>query len=401
MKVKTLYALCVLLLCGMLSPAVAKPLMLKLKNGQAFEGSIREVKDKVVLFYTTGGSGYRIPMENLHSSGKRSVKQWIQRRGGSMQYTSWIGTSNRYFSRPWPRDVQGPSSIGLKKRYDLNKKGLYVYETNHFRFFANTEMDLRVVERFSVLFETTHKFVTSLPLNASANYMENHGRFSIFLFGDMQSYYRSGGVRGSAGVYIPRNDSILIPLQSLGVTWNGKTWKYKPKKNNRVLVHELTHQLTAGVNFAAWYIEGSAEYVAATRYTDGAYHGVFHMKDHTKDVFAYVTQRGNSDIGSGRGLGKEIKMPSLKRFMTQSYSSFSRNNANRNYGVAALLTDFYYHKEGRGDGSSIKKYIKAAQSGASEQAAQKLLMGNKSYAQLEKEFQRYCARQGVKISFSK
>lgn len=377
----------------------AKPLKLKVVRGLTYEGSIREVKDEAVILMTLTGQAYNIPLRSLDANGKKSVNDWIKKRGGTTSYTSWIGTSSRYFSKSWPREVHGPSSIGLKKRYDLNTEGLYVYETNHFRFFLNTEVDLRVVQRFSVLFETTHKFVTSLPINASANYMENDGRFRIFLFGDLTSYYRAGGARGAAGVYIPKFDTILIPLNSLGVTWSGKEWQHKPKKNNKVLVHEMAHQLTAGVTFAAWYIEGSAEYIAATRYTEGAYHGVFHMQEHQKCVFDYAVKSDGEDIGSGRSLGTSIKMPGLKKFMTQSYSSFSSGDVNRNYGVAMLLTDFYYHKEGRGDGASIKKYIKAIQSGLAEEEAHKILLGRKSYQKLESEFQAHCATQGVKIIF--
>lgn len=389
-----------LLFCIFIPVLVAAPLKLKIVNGPVLEGSIFKVENKEVYVQLQSGGAQRVALKHMDSNARIQVNQWVKKRGGTLQYTSRIGTLDKYFSKQWPRSVHGPGKINLKKRHDLERKGLWVYDTEHFRFHLNTKVHYRVVERFAMLFEATHKLVLALPVNASARYYDNEDKLPIYLFGDMNSYYRAGGVRGTAGVYIPRSGSVLVPLDVLGVRWSGKEWTYQFGESNKVLVHELTHQLTAGVEFAAWYIEGSAEYVAAAKYVEGSYNATYDLKSHEQRVFEYATKKGGLDGGFGRELGNTINMPNLEAFMTMPYREFAGAEANRNYGAGLLLTQFLYHKEGQRSGRAIKKYIQAKQRGKSEAEALKLLMGQRSFSQLQTDFQRYCASKGVKLIFT-
>ena len=370
--------------------------MLRVVGGEIHEGVIRFVRNDAIYLQKTNGSVVKIPMAALNPSGRKMVKSWIHERGGSSAYTSWIGTTNQSFSKSWPRTVYGPSSIHLKKIQSLSKKNLLIYESANYRFLINTKVEPRVIQRFAVLFETTHKFVSSLPINASGHYMEKGGKFPIYLFSDHASYHRAGGPQGSAGVYTAGNQSVLVPMPVLGVEWDGRKWEYKKGGSNRVLSHELTHQLCAGPAFSSWYIEGGAEYVASTRYT----HGVYHSNNGKQRVFDYVRNKDGLDDGSGRRLGSRISMISLESYMNLPYAGFTEGkDASKNYGVGLLLTYYFYHHDGRGKAARIKQYIKAVQQGKSEREAQKLLLGNRSYSQLQEEFRKFCAKGGINLEF--
>jgi hypothetical protein len=386
----------ILAILSLASAVAGKPIMLRVVGGEIHEGEIKFVRDEAVYLQKSSGSVVRIPIAALNPSGRKMMSVWINERGGSSAYASWIGTTNQSFSKLWPRTVYGPASIKLKKIQSLSKKGQLIYESANYRFLIDTKVEPRVIQRFAVLFEATHKFVLALPINASGHYIEKGAKFPIYLFGDQASYYRAGGPQGSAGVYTPRNQSVLVPMLELGVHWDGRKWEYKKGGSNRVLSHELTHQLCAGPGFGSWYIEGGAEYVASTRYT----HGVYHSNNAKQRVFGYVRDKEGLDDGSGRRLGSRIAMTSLERYMNLPYTNFAGGkDANKNYGVALLLTYFFYHHDGRGDGARIKQYIKAVQQGKSEGESQKLLLANRSYSQLQQEFRKFCAKGGINLEF--
>lgn len=304
----------------------------------------------------------------------------------------------RSFSKSWPRTVYGPQSIKLKRVQLLTKTQPLIYESANYRFILDSKAEPKVVKRFAVLFEATYKYVLALPLNASAHYRPKDKKFPIYLFRDFASYYRAGGPQGSAGVYMPRTGVIMVPMPVLGVRWAAGKWKSVKKDNNSVLSHELVHQLTDGVRFTSWYLEGSAEYVAATRYTHGAYHGGSSTKQR---AFQYVRSKQGLKDGSGRRLGPRFNLMSLERYMNLPYSQFTGSEGNKNYAVGLLLTQYFYHKHGRGDAAGIKNYIKAIQQGSSEREAQKHLLAGKTYAQLQEDFRRFCGQGGISIKFEK
>ena len=214
--------------------------MLRVVGGEIHQGEIRFVRNDAIYFKTSSGSVVKISMATLNPAGKRIVNSWISERGGSREYASWIGVTNQSFSKSWPRTVYGPTSIQLKKVQSLSKKNLLIYESGHYRFLINTKVEPRVIQRFAVLFEATHKFVLALPINASGHYVDKDFKFPIYLFGDYESYHRAGGQQGSAGVYTPRNQSVLVPMPVLGLSWDGRKWEYKKGGSNRVLENFMT-----------------------------------------------------------------------------------------------------------------------------------------------------------------
>jgi hypothetical protein len=170
-------------------------------------------------------------------------------------------------------------------------------------------------------------------------------------------------------------------------------------KSSKTLPHELVHQLTPEAYFGkgamGWFTEGLAEYVAVTPYRSGA----FSVRGNQKDIFDYATGFGSKDMG-GRGLGTKIGLPALKTFMFQDYSQFLAQ-PQLNYGCGLLITTYFFHLDGEGDGKRIKAFLKALHDGVVGDKALDLLLGGRSFDQLEEDIVKAWSRKGVDFIFAK
>ena len=92
-------------------------------------------------------------------------------------------------------------------------------------------------------------------------------RLPFYLFSDPEDYYKAGGIKGSAGVYVPGRNALMA-LASHGA--DSRLWK--------VVQHEGFHQfvgMVIGGQIPAWVNEGLAEYFGEGIWTgDGFLVGV-------------------------------------------------------------------------------------------------------------------------------
>ena len=301
------------------------------------------------------------------------------------------------FDGDWPASAFVPDELNIEvvKEDDANK--IYVYRSTHFEFTCDVQLRTRLVSACAKIFEATHEMLRLLPLNNRSTGGKKK-LFPVTLFEEFSDYVKAGGPPGSAGVcmYSSNSDAkVLVPLESMGVKKVGKDYTVDSNdRDYRVLSHEITHQIMEHeVKQASWYIEGSAEYSAYTPYTGGRYKvGV-----NKSSIVASVTAYGKKNEG-GRALGENIKMPRLETFMTLPYDRFVYN-AGFNYGVACLLTYYWYHQDGNGDAARIKEYLKALQSRTPESKARELLLAGRTWEQLETDFAKAMRRLGVRIEY--
>ncbi len=300
------------------------------------------------------------------------------------------------FEGPWPTQAFVPDELNIEIVKEDDASAVYVYRSTHFEFTCNVQLRTRLVSACAKVFEATHEFLRLLPLN----HRTTAGRaelFPVLLFESYDQYVMAGGPSGSAGVCIERADDIkvLVPLKSMGVKKVGKDYSVDPgDKDYSVLAHEITHQIMErAVKQASWYIEGSAEYVANTEYTGGR----FKIGVNKQSIVPAVTSYGKEGNG-GAALGTDLKMPRLMAFMTLSYDNFLANSR-FNYGMACLLTYYWYHQDGSGDAARIKDYLKDLQAGVPDTKAREKLLAGRSWDALEEEFKKGMRKVGVKITY--
>lgn len=374
----------------------ATPNTFALRNGQQLEGSIHMIRYNRVELNLKTGRRISVDLAGFSSPSQKTISNWARTQGGSLEFASWLKSPDTAFSKNWPRTVYGPASPVVRRNQTLSKPKHYVFESDHYRFISDEKLETLLVQKFTTLFETTYLYNMALPLNIPGRYRGKDHKFTIYLVGKYDHYLSMGGAPGSAGVYLPRRKTILVPMIALGVSKQGTKWAYRKGGENIVLAHEITHQLMDGMLSAPWYIEGSAEYIASTRYT----HAAYHVYGSCRQVFDYVTSKKPSKALKSRQLGPRAVIPKLEQFMNMPYERFaSRSHANRNYGIALLLTYYFYHVDGSGNAHNIKNYVKALQRGKTEAEAQKILLNGRSYASVQKSFTTFCAQNGLTLEY--
>jgi hypothetical protein len=273
----------------------------------------------------------------------------------------------------------------------------FVYESSNYRFICDVRLSRQVVKGFAVMFEATHDYCRALPLALSGG-IRKDGKYNILLFETKDSYIEAGGPPESAGVFISGRNEVMVPLVSLGVRQVGSGYMLDRDKSNGTLIHEITHQLTPHQYYEegamGWFSEGIAEYTTATPYRSGK----FKVKSNFDEIVAYATAFGGDDT-EGRGLGTEIKAPSLKEFFLMDYDDFTGGEANFNYGFGLLLTTYFLHLDGEGDAVRKKSFLKALRAGKKGQNALDTLLDVRSFEEMENQISKAWKRKGIEIKF--
>lgn len=302
------------------------------------------------------------------------------------------------FGDPWPERIKFTEDPEINTVEEDADKKRFIYESANYRYVCDVRLAKSVVKGFAVMFEATHLFCRTMPLGVNGGKGKD-GKHQILLFEKFDDYVKAGGPPSSAGVFMGGRGVVMVPLGSLGVKQVGSGYMLDRDKSSKTLPHELTHQLTPDVYYQkgplGWFSEGIAEYVAVTPYRAGSYA----VRGNQKDIFDYATGYGSKDMG-GRALGTKIDLPPLKSFMLQSYAEFL-DQPQLSYGCGLLITTYFLHMDGEGDGKRIKAFLKALHEGMDGEKALDLLLDGRTFKQLEEDLTKAWSRKGVDFKFAK
>lgn len=365
-------------------------------QGRTFQAELVKVDGANAIFAFEGGRTFSTPVADLCAADQRTLLRLQSAApassplpGGPPQQTN--------FGYPWPREIRVDGASQSKVVSEDAKTGRYVYESPHYRFTCDARLTSDVLRNFAMMFETTHKYATSVPLALQSGALRQ-GRMDVLLFESRNGYVQAGGPPGSAGCFIPATGIVMVPMESLGLTRTSTGFSLDTTRQNKVLIHELAHQLTTRDYMRSsrngWLVEGLAEYFASTPYSWGH----FRPDPHGNTVLSYVTAYGE-DGKWGRNLGKKLRAPRLKQFLLMDYSYFAGRNANFNYGFALLLTHYFLHMEGGGRSHRITEYLKGLRAGKTDAEALAPLLGGSTFEKLEAEFAEAWRRKGIEIEF--
>lgn len=363
--------------------------------GRTFRAEFQRMEGPSVIFTMEGGRVLAIPLTNLNATDQARVQAAPPATTGA----STPAAANRLnFGYPWPAEIRMDGPPLSKVVSEDAKTSRFVYESPNYRFTCNVRLTPDVLRNFAMMFETTRKYTTSVPLSLDGGILRQ-GRYDILLFETKEQYIAAGGRGGSAACYIPSMGAVLAPMQSVGLTKTGTGFSLDTAKTSDVLIHELVHQLTPHSYMSnalnnGWFVEGLAEYISSTPYS----WGYFRPDPQGNAVLSYVTAYGEDRKG-GRALGTKIRVPRLQRFMLMGYEEFAGEKGNLHYGLGLLLTHYFLHMEGGGKSSRITAYLKGIREGQTGQAALAPLLGGSSFEKLEGEFAAAWRRKGIELVF--
>lgn len=365
-------------------------------HGRTFDAKFVKLDGDNAIFAFENGRTFSSPLVDLSAKDQGLIRS-LAARAPVAETPQPARPLN--FGYAWPREIRMDGSSQSRVVAEDAKRSRYVYESPNYRFICDVRLTSDVLRNFAMMFETTHKYVTALPLALDGGHVKE-GRLEILLFGTMGGYLRAGGSPGTAACFVPATGMVMAPLTSLGVEKTPTGFSLDTKKKNDVLIHELAHQLTPlaylrDVLGNGWFVEGLAEYVSTTPYS----WGYFRPDPHGNAVLAYVTAYGE-DRTTGRALGKKFVAPRLQHFMTMDYRNFGGRNANFNYGFGLLLTHYFLHMEGGGGARRMIGYLKGLRAGNLGEASLAPLLAGGSYEKLEAEFAEAWKKKGLEISFA-
>jgi SLA1 homology domain 1, SHD1 len=302
------------------------------------------------------------------------------------------------FDAPWPEQVKFSEDPEVSTVEEDAVKKRFIYESASYRYTCDVRLSQSVVKGFAVMFEATHLYCRSLPLLLDGGNKPGT-KNQILLFEKFSDYVAAGGPPSSGGVFMSGKGLVMVPLDKIGVKQVGSSYMLDRTKDSQTLSHELTHQVTPRCYYEkgadGWLTEGLAEYVAATPYRAGTY-GV---KTNQKAIFDYVTGYGRKDR-KGFALSTKIVLPPLKEFMLQEYSNFTGSRGNINYGCGLLITNYFFHLDGEGDGKRVKAYLKAIHDGKNAEKSLDILLDGRTFEKLEEDVSKGWSRKGIDISFT-
>lgn len=353
--------------------------------GRTFEAELVRLDGANAIFALANGRTFATPLADLSAGDQAAL------RGGA----SAVPAAAVNVGGAWPREIRLAGPVACKVVAEDAKTRRYVYESPSYRFTCDARVTDDALRNFSVMFEATRKYALGVPLGLGGG-RERQGKLDILLYGSLRSYHEAGGPVGSAGCSV--GSGVLVPMASLGLIEGGTGFSLNSKRHNSVLVHELVHQLTPTAYMApgarGWFSEGLAESLAITPYNWGYYQPDIHGTV----VKTYVTTQGG-DGPAGRALGLTLVAPPLKDFFLMPYSQYCGANANFNYGLGLLVTDYFLHQEGGGKMFRLTQFLKGLQAGQQGEAALRPLLGGGTYQKLAGEITASWARMGVQIRF--
>ena len=303
------------------------------------------------------------------------------------------------YKAPWPRWAEVAEKPKIAIVSEDPEAGKFIYHSPHYEYTCDVRLNKSLVQRLSRMFEATFEAMRLLPLNnQKALAFDQSERMPIILCEKESTYLENGGPPGSAGVYFQKTNSVLVPLSSLGVKKMGSGYIIDRDSSNKVLVHELVHQLTDeeyySVGARGWFTEGLAEYVCNSPYLSSGKIKFSGNVDEITDAVCHVSK----EYGRGRMLGYEIEMPDLRKFMMQSYQSFVAD-AGFNYGFGTLMVTWIFEEARLGNRTALVNFLKAMHDGQDGEELVKTLRNGRSWDQFCQEMEKFWKRKGVKIRF--
>lgn len=397
---------CFLLFALVLSLAQSSARTWTDRQGKKIEAALVAADDIEVVVRLKSGKIATIPLIRLSDEDQDYAQNWVpgqedeEKEEAKGEGGEGADDDGLNFDDPWPDKVKFDGDLLISTIEEDKEKSRFIYESANFRFVVDVRLSQSVVKGFALMFEATQLYCRTLPLGIAGG-ERTDGKYQVVLFETKEDYIKAGGPPSSAGVFMsgPGRNMVMVPLTSLGVRPVGSGYMLDRDKTNGTLIHEITHQLTPGCYYVSgargWFSEGIAEYLTATRYRNGS----FTVRSIFSDAKDYATSYGR-DNERGRALGQSITAPPLEKFIMMSYSRFAGQSANFNYGFGLVLTTYFLHMDGEGDGARMKSFLKGLHAGKSDQEALDILLDGRTFKELEDEIVKAWGKKGIDISFT-
>ncbi|EDY18901.1 hypothetical protein CfE428DRAFT_3559 [Chthoniobacter flavus Ellin428] len=292
---------------------------------------------------------------------------------------------------PWPT-AAAAESIDVQMTGDDAATSHYTYESAHFIIESDLKLPVAVVREIVAVFEATRKALIAIPLGLHLGHESR--KYSVLMLSNANDYGHAGGNGGSGGTYNPFTRQMLILLPNLGIKPGTNGLGLDFQRNLFVLKHEVTHQILGRWQpfLPMWLKEGLSECLAATPYTRGRYS--FEGLDAA--MHDYVLKwRTNPNQ-------RDLQLIPPAQLMTldgdQWNAGVAAQSAYPYYNSAALLTYYFLHADGKGDGANLAAYFDDIRRGVdTEKAEAEHLLRGRTRENLGTNLQNFGRKLGLNL----
>lgn len=288
-----------------------------------------------------------------------SVRFWVDRSTLSEADQVWLSEnfaenaasgSQQFEPLDWPARAEPSEDLEIRVVEESYKDGSFIYASNHFQYVSPGRLTRTLVRDFAEVFEATYAAVTQMPL--PWHELPPDEPMLVLLFDNEEAYYAAGGIPNSGGTYSYDLHRCLVPVSSLGLEPTSTGYRKAGNTNYRILLHEVTHQVTHQWRVPVWLREGIAEYVERMPYDDGVVHfRRYDVKKVVRDAKQYIEG------------WKLVHPDTLLRMSSYEWnSSFTEDDPyilSRQYLSAFVLTAFYLDLSDDESARNLENYLKA------------------------------------------
>jgi hypothetical protein len=323
-------------------PTPEPPRGWKTAEGQAFQASIATFDGTTAVFRMPDGRRIQAALATLSSEDQRYLADWLRKQPIKVILPDVVGVETAQIKT----EVVSEDPVAEK----------FVYRTQHFEFESQGKFTPSLLREVARNFEATYELLRALPWGidpkpASGQY------FKAKLLKDMAAYHAAGGLPNSAGVYSSRNETFMVPFESIGVKAVGKSFAKDEDFDYSTMVHELTHQM---MHFwldllPQWMVEGTAEYTSTLPLRTGKFH-VSAAKNGLKDYAEFLKKRAVGGMPEPYPLEQLFTISNSE--WNEAMASDPRGATRRLYFTSYLLVYYFMHLDGKGDGQRIVRYFR-------------------------------------------
>jgi len=257
----------------------------------------------------------------------------------------------------------------------------YAYRSEHYQILSDIDLPKSVAREFLKVFEATRAAVIASPLGLIDGMREEP--YTVWLFGNPRAYHAAGGPPGSGGLYSRYRDRLIILLPNLGIDPENPSIGFDYRERLYVLKHEAVHQLVPdwAWQMPYWLNEGLSECFASIPYS----HGRYRFRDFDRALFRYLQKYRRSDDQPLVVIEPETLMQSTPKSWL---SLVEVGSAYTHYNSAALLTHYFLHHDGEGNGAGLIGLFAAIRAGEPvAQAVEQHLIRGRSPEQIKQELE--------------
>ncbi len=229
-------------------------------DGKKLQASFVRSSEKGVVLRLENNREVNVPLERLSEKDRKFIRDY---KAGLVARVGEIA--------PLPDETFPPEDFEVTG-------GPKTFYTPHFEFTSDREVSKNFIAEAAKIYEGTYEAVKSIPhgLPLSPPAGSKHFRGEFMDDADFQEVVKRSDVSAPAvpipgsrtrvaGLYRPKEQSLLVPYVSLGAKQNGSRVTLRKSSDTSTLVHEITHQVMHDwlPMVPIWFAEGMAEYISA------------------------------------------------------------------------------------------------------------------------------------------